>query len=87
MMRRIVLKVVDQAKYDGFIRFKDGNPINFSRFNLEKIDFNHAISSINTDVVTDWNASLNAKETNFVKQNKASFIRKVNEIKKLNHYF
>jgi len=85
-MRKIVLKVFDQAKYDGFIRFKDGNPINFSRCNLEKIDFDNAILSINTNVVTDWNASLNAKETNFVKQNKSRFIRKVNEIKKFNHY-
>lgn len=86
MMRRIVLKLIHQAKYDGFIRFKDGNPINFSRYNLEKVDFNYAVRSINTNIVTDWNASLDAKETTFVKQNKDDFIRKCNEIKS-EHFF
>jgi len=44
-MRKIVLKVFDQAKYDGFIRFKDGNPINFSRCNLEKIEMFNKINN------------------------------------------
>ncbi|MEX0597038.1 MAG: hypothetical protein WD512_11115 [Candidatus Paceibacterota bacterium] len=86
MMRNIVIKVFDQAKYDGFVRFKDGNPINFSRYNLEKINFRNAVHSINTDVITDWNASLNKKETNFVKHNKRRFICNVNEITKFTPY-
>jgi hypothetical protein len=85
-IKTIVGKVFDQAKHEGFVRFRDGNPINFSRYNLEKINFNGAAQSINTTIITDWNASLNKKEIKFVKQNKNLFINEVNEITKLTPY-
>lgn len=78
MLRTIIFKIIQQAREDGFIRFKDGNRINFSRYNIEKIHFTTAIYSINTKDVTDWDANLNYNEREFVKDNKEKFI---NEIK------
>lgn len=77
MLRTIIVKFIEQARNDGFIRFKDGNRINYCRYNIEKIDFTTALNSINTKDVTDWDANLNFKERNFVKDNKEKIINDV----------
>ena len=78
MFRTIIFKFIRQAREEGFIRFKDGNRINYCRYNIEKIDFTTALNSINNKDVTDWDANLNYNERQFVKDNKKKFI---NEIK------
>lgn len=83
MLRTIIFKFIQQAREDGFIRFNDGNRINFSRYNIEKIDVITALHSINTKNVTDWDANLNYNEREFVKDNKEKFI---NEIKNFDNH-
>ena len=83
MLRKIIFKFIQQAREDGFIRFNDGNRINFSRYNIEKIDVITALHSINTKNVTDWDANLNYNEREFVKDNKEKFI---NEIKNFDNH-
>ena len=83
MLRTIIFKFIQQAREDGFIRFNDGNRINFSRYNIEKIDVIIALHSINTKNVTDWDANLNYNEREFVKDNKEKFI---NEIKNFDNH-
>ena len=83
MLRTIIFKFIQQARENGFIRFNDGNRINFSRYNIEKIDVITALHSINTKNVTDWDANLNYNEREFVKDNKEKFI---NEIKNFDNH-
>jgi hypothetical protein len=61
-MRHIASKVLYQAKYDGFIRFVDGNRMNYFRNNIESICFKEAFNSIGTRNITDWDANLNSSE-------------------------
>lgn len=83
MLRTIIFKIIQQAREDGFIRFKDGNRINYCRYNIEKINFTTALNGINNKDVTDWDANLNYKEREFVKDNKEKFI---NEIKNFDNH-
>lgn len=61
-MRHIVAKILHQSKYDGFIRFIDGNRMNYYRKNIEPITLKQAIKSIGTKDITDWDANLNSTE-------------------------
>ena len=80
MLRTIIVKFIEQARHDGFIRFKDGNRINYCRYNIEKIDFTTALNSINNKDVTDWDANLNYNERQFVKDNKKKIINEIKNI-------
>jgi hypothetical protein len=71
MLRTIIVKFIEQARHDGFIRFKDGNRINYCRYNIEKIDFTTALNN------------LNYNERQFVKDNKKKII---NEIKNFDNH-
>jgi hypothetical protein len=61
-MRHIASKILYQARYDGFIRFIDGNRMNYYRNNIEHIPFKEAFNSIGTKNITDWDANLNSGE-------------------------
>lgn len=72
--KHIVSKIFHQAKYDGFIRFKDGNRVNYCHNNLESIKFSIAIKSIGTNSITDWDAYLTKCEKELVLNNRNNFI-------------
>lgn len=61
-MKHIVSKILHQAKYDGFVRFIDGNRFNYIRHNIEPVSFKQAIKSIGSSDITDWDANLNSIE-------------------------
>ena len=83
MLKHIAMKFVDQAKHEGFVRFKDGNRINFCHYNLEKISMKTAVNSINgPNVITDWDASLNGDERKIVRNNKEEFMEQVDKFTK-----
>lgn len=87
MLRIIAMKFVDQAKHEGFVRFKDGNRINFCRKNIEKISLKTAINSIDSaNVVTDWDASLNSDERKIVKNNRDEFMEQVEKFTKYQNW-
>jgi hypothetical protein len=72
--KHIISKILHQAKHDGFIRFKDGNRINYAYNNLESIKFSIAIKSIGTKSTTDWDAYLTKCEKELVLKNRNIFI-------------
>lgn len=61
-MRHIASKILYQAKYDGFIRFIDGNRMNYINNNIQAITFKEAFDSIGTRNTTDWDANLNSSD-------------------------
>jgi hypothetical protein len=80
--RDIIMRFVIQSKCDGFIRFKDGNRVNYCRNNIEKITTQTALNSINSNEVTDWDVSFNNDERTIIKNNKNLFIKEINEFNK-----
>jgi len=83
MLRIIAMKFVDQAKHEGFVRFKDGNRINFCRNNIEKISLKTAMNSIgSSNIITDWDATLNSDERKLVKNNREEFMEQVDKFTK-----
>ena len=61
-MKHIVSKILHQSRYDGFVRFIDGNRFNYIRNNIEPVNFKQAIKSIGSSDVTDWDANLSSVE-------------------------
>lgn len=80
--RDIIMRFVIQSNCDGFIRFKDGNRVNYCRHNIEKITTQTALNSINSNEVTDWDVSFNNDERTIIKNNKNLFIKEINEFNK-----
>jgi len=73
-MKKIIEKILYQAKYDGFIHFIDGNKNNFYRNNIKPISFYQALSSIhNSNFVSDWDASISKEEKMEIMKNKDKF--------------
>ena len=45
-MRVIAYKMLTHARMVGYIRFIDGNKLNYNKNNLERVDFNHVLNDI-----------------------------------------
>lgn len=76
-MRQIIVKILHQSRYDGFIRFIDGNRMNYCRKNIEPVPFCYAIKSIGTKDITDWDACLTKDERDKILKNKQEFDHEV----------
>lgn len=83
-MKRIVVKILHQARYDGFIHFIDGNSRNYCRKNIRSIPLSEAIKSIkNSNFVTDWDANLTRQEKLSVLTNRDDFLETIDKYKDL----
>ena len=81
-MNRIVVKILHQAKYDGFVHFIDGNSRNYCRKNIRNIPLSEAMKSIKDGkFVTDWDGNLNRHEKINVLSNKDDFIKVLDKYK------
>lgn len=73
-MRIIAYKMVTHARMVGYIRFIDGNKLNYNKNNLERVDFNHVLNDIldNKDS-TNWDIVLSEQERKYIKKNSNDF--------------
>lgn len=83
-MRSIVSKILYQARYDGFVRFVDGNRMNYMNNNVQAINFKEAINSIGTRNITDWDANLNSSDRLQVLLHKDDFLHSMASVLKEN---
>ena len=77
-MKKILDKILYQAKYDGFIHFIDGNKNNFYRTNIRPVSLHQALSNIhNNKFVSDWDANISKEEKMEIMKNKEKFFEEL----------
>lgn len=69
-MRLIAYKMMTHARMVGFVRFKDGNTLNYCKTNLEKVNLNVVINDVfNEKHTTNWDLLLTLEEKEYIKKN------------------
>jgi hypothetical protein len=73
-MRVIAYKMITHARMVGYIRFIDGNKLNYNKNNLERVDFNHVLNDIlDKKDSTNWDIVLSEPERKYIKTNSNDF--------------
>ena len=73
-MRVIAYKMITHARIVGYIRFIDGNKLNYNKNNLERVDFNHVLNDIlDKKDSTNWDIVLSEPERKYIKNNSNEF--------------
>jgi hypothetical protein len=75
-MRIIGYKMMTHARMVGFVRFKDGNRLNYNKTNLCRVDLNYVINDIiDKKDHTNWDIVLNEEERNYIKKHPNELIK------------
>ena len=75
-MRLFAYKLITHSRMVGFNKFKDGNPKNYNKSNLQKVSLNIVLDDIyNKRENTNWEILFSIEERNYIKNNPLELIK------------